>query len=109
MNVTCRQVFEGMEAKFQELALKDVHGVFQFHIRGDGGGNWHAVCTGSDCRVREGVHGRPDVVIHASDRTVEALVNKRISPIRAFLTGRVRMKGDVPKMVRLKTLLNGRV
>ncbi|MEW5721472.1 MAG: SCP2 sterol-binding domain-containing protein [Thermodesulfobacteriota bacterium] len=107
--MTCTDVFEGMANKFQEFGLRDVHGVFQFHITGPEGGKWHAICRGDHCRVDRGVHPRPDVTITADDRSVVKLALGRMNPALALLTRKVKVRGDLVLMARLKDLLARKV
>ncbi|MEW6261500.1 MAG: SCP2 sterol-binding domain-containing protein [Thermodesulfobacteriota bacterium] len=104
--MTCAEVFARMGEKFQEFRLKDVHGIFQFHVRGPGGGQWHAICRGDHCQVKSGVHQRPDVTITASADTVVRLAEGRMRPTQALLTRKVKVKGDLLLIAKMKVLLS---
>ena len=98
-----------MSRKFQELGLKDVHGVFQFNISGPQGGRWHAVCSGDRCQVETGAHQNPDVTIDAKDKDVVRLIEKKMSPLMALATRRVKVRGNPLLIAQIRGLLSGRV
>lgn len=103
--MTCTEVFEGMEDKFTEFEVKDVHGVFQFNVHGRGGGQWHAVCKGASCRVREGIFPEPDLTFWASARNVVKLAEGRLNPALAYLTRKVKIKGNLGLAAKLHDML----
>jgi putative sterol carrier protein len=96
-----------MEEKFREFELKDVYGIFQFHISGPDGGDWYAVCQGDSCRVDRGVAENPDLRFNASDNTVVRLVEGRLSPAKALLLRKVKVKGNLALLARLQNMLTG--
>ena len=105
--MNCTEVFEKMDEKFQEFQLHDLYGVFQFNISGDQGGQWHAICSGETCRVSPGHHANPDVVITARDEHVVKLAQGRMNPALALLTRKVKVKGDLALIAKVKGLLSG--
>ena len=92
--MTCSEVFERMNDKFKEYNMKDVHGVFQFEIEGNGGGRWHAICQGDHCQVGRGLTERPDVVVYANAKNVVKLAEGRLNPLLALATRKIKVKGD---------------
>ena len=96
-----------MDEKFREFQLRDLHGVFQFNITGSDGGQWHAVCSGETCRVSPGHHLKPDVVITARDEHVVKLALGRMNPALALLTRKVKVKGNLALIAKVKDLLSG--
>ena len=105
--MNCAEVFEKMDEKFQEFRLRDLNGVFQFNVTGADGGQWHAVCSGDTCRVNRGLHSKPDVVITARDEHVVKLALGRMNPALALLTRKVKVKGDLALIAKVKGLLSG--
>jgi putative sterol carrier protein len=103
----CEDVFAGMEEKFREFDLKDIFGVFQFHISGPEGGDWYAVCQGDNCRVDQGVVQNPDLRFQASDQTVVRLAEGKLNPAKALLLRKVKVKGNLAMLARLKSMLLG--
>jgi putative sterol carrier protein len=103
--MTCADVFQNMDKRFQELGLRDVYGVFQFDISGPGGGRWHAQCQGDSVRVQPGTVDRPDVTILTSAENVVKLASGKMNPTLALLTRKVRLKGNLVLAARMQGLL----
>lgn len=103
----CREVFERMSEKFEELRVNDVYGVFQFNIDGHGGGSWHAVCEGDSCKVREGRFMKPDVTLSADANDVVKLAEGRMNPLLALARRKIKIKGDVRLMAKIQSKLLG--
>ncbi len=101
----CAEVFERMPEKFKEFDLKNIHGVFQFHISGNGGGQWHSICRGDYCEVHSGVYDRPDVAIWAGAKNVVKMAEGRLNPYFALATRRVKVKGNLVLLAKVQKLL----
>ena len=107
--MTCDDVFEGMEDKYKEFGLTDIYGTFQFNIHGPGGGDWHAICQGDSVRVGIGSVSKPDVTIATSCKNIVKMVEGRLNPYFAFITGRVKVRGNMRLMAKVGNLLSTRV
>lgn len=104
--MTCSEVFENMDKKFKEFNLKDVYGVFQFDIRGAGGGYWYAVCSGDSCRVSNGQTMNPDVVVTTNSENAVKLAMGKMNPLIALATRKVKVKGNMALAAKVKGLLS---
>ena len=104
--MTCQDVFRGMPEKFQQLALKDIYGVFQFYISGKGGGEWFAVCKGDAVEVGSGRTSRPDVSIYCNAENVVKLAQKRLSPTLAVITRKIKVKGNLALFTKIGSILS---
>jgi len=102
-----KQIIEKFERDFDPDAAKGVDAVLQYHISGDDGGDWIITIKDGSCKIEEGTHDSPTVILKMSGKTWLGLVNKTVNPTMAFTTGRLRIKGDmakaqlVPKIFRI--------
>jgi len=55
--------------------------------------------------VRDGLHGTPDLQVRADAATWVRMLNEEISPIKAMLTGKIRLKGNPTLLSRFKSCL----
>ncbi len=78
-------------------ALGDLDAVVQFETSRP---VWHEV-KGGAVRVHEGHAEAPDAVVAASDRLLADLYSGRANPVVAFMSGRLKVKGDVGLVKRL--------
>jgi putative sterol carrier protein len=77
----------------------------QFEITGNPGGTWHAVIDRGDVRLSEGPAPAPNVTLQLSSQDWFELVVGKKSSNMLFMTGRLKVKGDMMLAVRLASLL----
>jgi putative sterol carrier protein len=79
--------------------------VVQCDISGDPGGIWHAVIRSGTIHLREGPVPAPNVTLQlAAQDWFDMVAGKKSSHI-LFMTGRLKVKGDMMLAVRLVSLL----
>ena len=82
-----------------------MNAMLQFLITGENGGQWNVAVKDGTVAVNSGVVDAPNITITAGDNDWLALVSGRMSPQVAFVTGRVRLQGDVSLAIKLHSLL----
>ena len=103
MALTVEQVFEGMPQAFRpEMAGEDSL-VFQFHITGDQAGDWQVCVDGGQCTVSKGVHDSPTVILTMKDKNWLAMASGELSGAKAFMTGKLKLKGDLMAAQKMGT------
>ena len=78
-------------------ALSTLEGTIQFETTRP---IWHDV-RGGTVRVHDGRAEAPDAVVEASDTLLADLYAGRANPVLAFMTGKLKVKGDVGLVKRL--------
>jgi len=99
-----RDVFDRMPEIFNPGAAKGMDAVFQLDITGDGGGNWTAVIKDETCRIQEGSHENPSVRLTMSVETWLAMASREINGMQAFMSGQLKVSGDIMLAQRLEQL-----
>jgi putative sterol carrier protein len=99
-----KEVFKRVPQSFNPNAAKNVNAVFQFDISGEGGGNWNVVVKDGTCNVNEGKAGSPTVTLTMSSETWLAMVNKQINGMQAFMSGKLKVSGDIMLAQRIPDL-----
>lgn len=94
---TVREVFERMPQAFRPDRAAGVDAVFQYQISGPGGGEWHVQVKNAACEVHEGMHAAPTTTILMSDDDFLALIGGKLNAMKAFTSGKLKLKGDVMK------------
>ena len=97
-------VFKEMEGKFKADKAAGINATFQFDITGDGGGQWNAVIDNGEATFNEGAAANPTVTITAQDDDWVRIVNGQLNPQMAFMTGKIKVKGDLGLATKLGTL-----
>lgn len=101
---TVASAMQEMEGKFKADKAAGINATFQFDITGDGGGQWYAVISDGDAAFSEGTADSPTVTITAADEDWIRIVNGQLNPQMAFMTGKIKVKGDLGLATKLGTL-----
>ena len=101
---TVAGVMQEMEGKFRADKAAGINATFQFDITGEGGGQWNAVINDGQATFNEGVADDPTVTITASDEDWIRIVNGQLNPQMAFMTGKIKVKGNIGLATKLGSL-----
>jgi putative sterol carrier protein len=101
---TVADVMQEMQTKFRPEKAAGINATFQFDITGDGGGQWNAVIEDGNATFNEGTADSPTVTITAADQDWIRIVNGQLNPQMAFMTGKIKVKGDLGLATKLGTL-----
>lgn len=99
-----KEVFDTMPKRFNANAAKGMNAVFQFDITGEGGGNWNVAIQQGTCQVQEGKAASPTVTFSLSSDTWLGMVNKQINGMQAFMTGKLKLSGDIMLAQKMQDL-----
>ena len=102
--VTAAEFFAALPSRFDPSAAAGVSAVIQFELSGDGGGTWHSVIADGRCSVGDGAHSDPTLVVMASAENWMRVVQGQLDPQFAFVTGRLKVRGDMGLALRLRAL-----
>lgn len=100
---SARQLLELMPAGFNREAAKGVSLIYQFHLAGERGGQYHVVIENETCKLQEGEHPSPDVVLTISAQDFCSLAMGKLPFAMAFITGRLKVTGDLRLVLRMGT------
>jgi putative sterol carrier protein len=103
MALTVQEVFEGMPRAFRTKMAGEDNLVFQFHITGDQTGEWNVCVENGQCVVNQGVHDAPTVSLTMKDKNWLAMASGELSGAKAFMTGKLKLKGDLMAAQKLGT------
>ena len=99
-----KEVFEKVTEVFNTSATQGLDAAFQFDITGDEGGIWNVIVKDGVCQAQEGNHDQPTVTLTMSAEGWLAMVNKELNPIQAFMSGQLRVSGDIMLAQRIPEL-----
>ncbi|MBN2032159.1 MAG: SCP2 sterol-binding domain-containing protein [Deltaproteobacteria bacterium] len=99
-----KEVFQKVPQAFDAEASKGLDAVFQFDITGEGGGLWNVAVKDGECKVREGKADAPTVALTMATDTWLSMVNKQINGIQAFMSGKLKLTGDMLLAQRIPDL-----
>ena len=93
-NVVPQDVFDGMRESFRAEKAKGVQVRYQFDLSGPAGGQWWIDVQDGKFKMGKGTIGNPGVTLSASDQDWVALSNGKLKGWWAYLTGRLKIRGD---------------
>ena len=82
-----------------------MNGVFQFDLSGENGGVWHVKLADGDGSVAAGPAENPGVTISMAADDFVALTEGELDGTMAFMSGKLKVKGDMGLAMKLQTLL----
>ena len=101
-----KEVFAKVPDAFNPAASQGLSAVFQYEITGDDGGTWNVTINDGTCQVQEGSHDSPTVTMTMSSETWLALVNNELNGIQAFMSGKLKVSGDIMLAQRIPELFS---
>ena len=96
-----RQFFEEAKARIDPSKTVGKRASYRFDI--EGAGSWHVDLDDGKVTVEES-GADADCVIQASEETFLKVVSGEQSPTSAYMTGKVKVQGDIGLAMRLREL-----
>jgi putative sterol carrier protein len=96
-----REFFETLESRVDASKTAGVNKSYVFDI--DGAGVWKVDVTDAGVNVTEGATDG-DVTIRASEDTFKAIANGEQNPTTAYMTGKLKVDGDMSAALKLQKL-----
>jgi len=96
-----REFFETLESRVDASKTAGVNKSYVFDI--DGAGVWKVDVTDAGVNVTEG-ETDGDVTIRASEDTFKAIANGEQNPTTAYMTGKLKVDGDMSAALKLQKL-----
>jgi putative sterol carrier protein len=93
-NSTPQQVFDGMRESFRANKAKGVHARYQWDLSGPNGGQWWIDVNDGAYKMGKGKIDHPNVTFVATDKDWVAVCNGQLGGTWAYLTGRLKVRGD---------------
>ena len=96
-----REFFEGLEARVDPSKAAGVTNSYLFDV--EGAGQWLVDVDDGRVNVSEG-GGDADVTITTSEDNFMRIVRGEQSPTTAYMTGKIKVKGDMGAAMKLQKL-----
>jgi putative sterol carrier protein len=91
---TPQEVFDSMCGSFQAAKAKGVHARYQWDLSGPQGGQWWIDVDDGKYKMGKGKIDNPNVTFVAKDKDWVAVSNHQMGGTWAYLTGRLKIRGD---------------
>lgn len=97
-----KEFFESLPSRANGRRAEGIEASYVFAI--DGAGTWTVKVENGRVAVTEGDSGG-DCTISTSESTFERIVDGRQNPMTAYMTGKVKITGDLGAAMKLKEVL----
>ena len=97
-----RQFFEGLESQVDPSRTAGMTNTYVFDI--DGAGQWTVAVDDGRVSVTEGAGPDADCTITSSEENFERIVAGELNPTSAYMTGKLKVKGDMGAAMKLQKL-----
>jgi putative sterol carrier protein len=104
MVTTIQEFFEALPSKADTSKLTGMIATFQFVATGDNGGEYYVKIADDKLEVFPGKADSPMIVLIASADNWVALMNGQLNGQTAFITGKLKVQGDMTLAMKLESL-----
>jgi putative sterol carrier protein len=103
---TVAQAIEGMALTFNPDQAKDLSATIQFHVTGEGGGEWNLNIASDRCRCERGVALDPTLTITTPADVWLAIARKEMKGALALMTGRYKARGKMGLLMKMDKIFS---
>ena len=98
----CRTLFFTMAERFDPVAAGDWKALIQFNVSGPLGGDFTVAIDEGVCTVSEGDDPAATSRVTVGDATWLGIVAGSINPMTAFMTGKIKLAGNMGDVLKLQ-------
>jgi putative sterol carrier protein len=99
--MSARDFFETLESRVDQSKTAGMNNSYLFDI--EGAGKWTVRVEDGNVKVSEG-GDEADAVISTSEETFEKIASGEANPTSAYMTGKLKVKGDMGAAMKLQKL-----
>jgi putative sterol carrier protein len=99
--VSAKDFFDTLEGRIDPAKTAGMNNSYQFDI--DGAGKWKVDVADGNVNVTPGEHDA-DVTITTSEETFDKIVSGEQNATSAYMTGKLKVKGDMGAAMKLQKL-----
>jgi putative sterol carrier protein len=96
-----QEFFEGLPGRVDPERIAGMNNTYLFEI--EGAGTWTVAVADGTIAVSEGA-GDADVTFSASEENFEKIVSGEQNPTTAYMTGKLKIKGDMGAAMKLQKI-----
>ena len=104
MSDSFREFFRGLGDRVDSRKIVGMAATYQFVGAGDGGGEYYVRIVNGVVEVGEGRAENPSIELIASAADWVAIMTKQMNGQMAFLTGKLKIKGDIALALKLESI-----
>jgi putative sterol carrier protein len=102
--MTVKESFDAMPGRFRPDRAQGLRAVIQYDITGPGGGTYHVSIADGQCTLHEGPAPAPTLTLTMAAQDWLDMLAGKLNGQVAFLSGKLKHKGDMGLLMRLPGL-----
>ncbi len=102
---TVAESFEELKTRISPDKVKGMNAIYQWDVTGDGGGKWYVKLSDGAVDIQPGESDSPSITLTISSENYLDLVGGKLNGQMAFLTGKLKIQGDMTLAMKLQSLL----
>lgn len=95
--------FAGLQTAFRPERAPGVDKTIQFHFTGDEPGDWNLTVRDGALTYAQGEVESPNTTVTVASGDWLAILNQKLAPMTAVLTGKLKIAGDMALMLQFQT------
>ncbi len=99
------EIMKFIEGKYEPEKMKGVTAVYQFELTGEDGGYFYIDVKDGEGKFVDGQRDDPHITVTMSLEDFQQLLDGSLNATTAFMTGKIKIKGDMSLALRLQALL----
>ena len=100
--MSVQEFFDSLENRVDPSRTAGMHNTYAFDI--DGAGEWTVAVDDGRVNVSDGASPDADCTITSSAESFERIVAGELNPTSAYMTGKLKVKGDMGQAMKLQKL-----
>ncbi len=101
---TVKEFFDLLPGKLDVEAAEEFTAVYQFDLSEPQGGQYYVQIQDGACRVQQGTHPEPHVILSMSGEDCLGVLTGRLPGASIAMSGRLRISGDIGLALQLQAL-----
>lgn len=101
---TTAEIMAAMPSRFNAEEAGAMNATVMFELSGEGGGVWNVTIADGECVVNEGPAEEPTATLKMEAADYVAMVTGELNAINAFMTGKVRVEGDLNTVMKFQSI-----
>jgi len=93
--------FDKVPGAVNKDKVAGMNSVYQFIITGEDGGEWNVAVAGGEAKVAAGKVDSPSITLTMDSANFIALLEGKLNGQTAFLTGKLKIQGDMTLAMKL--------
>lgn len=105
--MTVKETLEQLAKKMNEdsFGIQGVNTAYQFDLSGDEEGTYQVIIRDETVAVYEEVKEEPNCTLKLSDQNLLKLIAGNLNPTVAYMSGKLKIKGELGLALKLQSIL----